>query len=491
VADQTGGLAGSATAAAALAAQAQVNSALNRDPALHLLRRASFGPTPDSVAAVRSAGLDAWISAQLSPDSLPDATTDAVLAGYPTLGRSIAEIRATVKTNAWDAMYELGHATLARQFWSSRQLFEVMTDFWSNHLNVACPIQPAWDNRGVYDREVIRANALGRFSDMLLACARSPAMLRYLNNNVSDRRSVNENYGRELLELHTVGTGAGYTESDVRNSAYVLTGRTVDAAGGFAYDPKMHWTGPVSVLGFSSPNSSAADGLALGDAYLTYLAKHPSTAATIARKLAVRFVSDNPPAALVDRLARAYLDNGTAIAPVLWTLFRSVEFWLAVGQKTRRPLENLVASARVLGVAPGTGTNKAVANLYWLARKGGQEPLGWEPPNGYPDVAAAWNSANGVLVSWNAHRTLSHGWFAGLTYTAEDKLLPTVPSTVGGYLDALADRLLFQPLAPAERTALLAFLTSTAAAKPKNATLGGMLQHLVPLLLDSLSHGLR
>src|SRR4029450_13954529 len=124
-------------------------------------------------------------------------------------------------------MWERGRGALAGQLWSRRQLLEVMVDFWSNHLNVTNPFDGGWDTRTAYDRDVIRTHALGRFADMLRASARSPAMLRYLDNAESHRRAVNENYGRELLELHTVGIEGGYTEKDVRHSAYIMTGRTV------------------------------------------------------------------------------------------------------------------------------------------------------------------------------------------------------------------------------------------------------------------------
>jgi hypothetical protein len=177
---------------------------------------------------------------------------------YPTTAMTSEQIRATLKANDNKAQNELGRATLARQIWSSRQLYEVMVDFWSNHLNVTNPFDGGWDTRTEYDNTVIRANALGRFSDMLVASARSPAMMRYLDNFRSDKRSVNENYGRELLELHTVGLGAKYTEDDVRQSAYILTGRTVDNNGKFYYDPKRHWTGAVKVLDFTHPNEDAA-----------------------------------------------------------------------------------------------------------------------------------------------------------------------------------------------------------------------------------------
>ena len=184
---------------------------------------------------------------------------------YPTTVMTTAQIRTAVKQNEWDAMRELGHATLARQMWSSRQLYEVMVDFWANHINITNPFDGGWDVRTAHDREVIRRFALGRYADMLAVSARSPAMMRYLDNASSHKKSVNENYGRELLELHSVGIGAKYTEADVRHSAYIMTGRTVDNEGVFRYESRRHWTGKVKVLGFSHENKSAADGLAVGD----------------------------------------------------------------------------------------------------------------------------------------------------------------------------------------------------------------------------------
>jgi uncharacterized protein (DUF1800 family) len=151
------------------------------------------------------------------------------------------QIRASIKKYSWDAMFEYAQATLARQIWSRRQVYEVMVDFWANHLNLPMPSDAAWDLGTSYHNDVIRRHALGSFTDMLLAAMRHPAMLAYLDNNQSTRTSVNENLGRELLELHTVGVQGGYTETDVRNSAYILTGRTVDGdTGTFRYDPKRH-----------------------------------------------------------------------------------------------------------------------------------------------------------------------------------------------------------------------------------------------------------
>jgi uncharacterized protein (DUF1800 family) len=463
---------------------------LVRDPILHLLRRTTFGPTPSTVEQARKMGIDAWLETQLQPAAMDDAVCDGMLAAFPTVKMSTPEIHTAVKNEAYTAMTELGQATIGRQIWSNRQLYEVMVDFWANHFNITNPFDGGWDTRSVFDRDVIRVHALGRFSELLAATARSPAMLRYLNNDLSDKKAVNENYGRELLELHTVAIDSGYTETDVRNSAYLMTGRTV-SNGLYQYNAKKHWTGPVRILDFSHANASAAGGEQVGEQYLTYLATHPATANHLARKLAVRFVCDSPPQALLDRLAKSYLDNGTAIVPVLQTLFRSLEFWIATGLKTRRPLENVVATARVLGVAPGADVATAMDSLHFQVGSLGHAPMAWAEPDGYPDVAVAWSSAAGMLGVWNMHRTLVQGGIKGFGFTKPEQLLPAVPATVGGYLDALAQRLLFQPLSAAQRQTMLAFLGVAETAAPKNPTLDGKLAHLAPLFLDSIYHALR
>ncbi len=481
----------SAAAAAAQRATPRFPTPLVRDPVLHLLRRATFGPTDADIAQVKRMGIDAWLDQQLNPASLPDPIVDEALKATPTVGMTTAQIRATVQDGDYKPMVQLAEAVITRQVWTSRQLYEVMVDFWNNHLNITSPFDGGWDVRNPSDTNVIRKNALGKFSDMLLASARDPAMMRYLNNNESDKRSVNENYGRELLELHTVGIDGGYTERDVRNSAYLMTGRTVDDKSNFKYDARKHWTGAVKVLGFQHANKSSKDGLAVGDAYLKYLATHPSTARYIARKLAVRFVADAPPQPLVDRLARTYQENGTAIVPVLRVLFRSIEFWMAVGLKTRRPLENFVATARVVGAKPGDEFDGALEDMYNFTHQLGQPPLGWAPPNGYPDVANAWSSAAGMLEIWNGHRALVQGRFRGITAPKPEKLLSQYPATLGPYLDALCAKLLFQPMKPAERAALIKFLGAKENTRITEPTLGNKIQYLAPLILDSVYHALR
>jgi len=436
-------------------------------------------------------GIDAWLERQFNPPSIADPSADQVLAAYPTITMNTAQIRAAVKDGDYEAMYQLGHSTLARQMWSTRQLFEVMVDFWANHLNITNPFDGGWDTRGPYDNEVIRQHALGRYSDMLFASATHPAMMRYLDNASSNKKSVNENYGRELLELHTVGVDAKYSEVDVRQSAYIMTGRTVDNKSAFMYDKNKHWTGPVKVLGFSHANAKAAEGMAVGDLYLTYLATHPNTARRIAFKLGQRFVCDDPPTTLVDRLAQSYLDNGTAIIPVLRTLFSSIEFWMSNGLKTRRPLENVVATSRILGVTPGTKTAEGIEGLYQMTERMGMAPLRWDPPNGYPDVADYWGSAYSMLGTWNSHRTLVMGRNKGVTYPKSDTFVGAKPETYGQYLDTISQRLVHQPMLPAHKEALLKFLGAKESTAVKDNKLGGRIDQLVPLILDSVYHALR
>jgi uncharacterized protein (DUF1800 family) len=487
------------------AAEAAANAAVTvptilrtDDPALHLGRRATFGLTPDLMEEIHGAGLDGWIAAQLAPGDIPDPVADGAWAAYPLANADPATIRASIGRYTWDAMIAYSQATLGRQVWSRRQLFEVMVDFWANHLNVPTPGPGSWDVAASYHDDVIRRHAMGSFTDMLLAATAHPAMLRYLSASESTKEAVNENLGRELLELHTVGVGSGYTEDDVRNSAYILTGRTVVGDRGpgpestFRYDPGKHWTGPVKVLDFAHDNASPEGGMEVGDAYIRHLAAHPATAQTIARKLAVRFVSDLPPQPLVDRMATAYLEGGTAIVPVLDIMFRSVEFWGAVGQKTRRPLENVTASARAVGVLPGTDIVKGVGALYWSAQLAGHRPLAWPAPNGYPDVQAAWRSAGGMLAMWNNHRGLVGQWHEGLAFQPPEALVAGMPqATVGEYVDSLCQRLCQQTFQAAHRDALIAFVSADAAAPAGRDDLKVPLRDVAALALDSAYFMLR
>jgi uncharacterized protein (DUF1800 family) len=497
-----GGLAvASAAPPASAAPTAAATGTRARTPAelrLHLLRRATFGPTPHDVHALSRTSLSHWVDHQLAPAAIDDAPGDAVRALYPGLRWSIPQARAHLDEFSWDLMFLLGQATIGLAAWSRRQLFEVMVDFWSNHLNVTNPSDNVWDNRHHYDRAVIRKHALGRFDDMLVASAKHPAMLRFLNQADSTKDAPNENYGRELLELHTVGIDGGYTERMMVDSARIMTGYTVDSeTGTFVYDPSIHWRGKVKVLGFSAANATA-HGHGLAERYLRYLAHRPATAHHIARKLVTRFVSDHPPSGLVDHLAKVYLAHHTNIRPVLRELFTSKAFHHAP-TKLRRPYEDIIATLRVLDVGLHKGGDKAAArsgveSLYWMVDSAGQAPLAWGLPDGYPDVATAWQSAGSALGRWNTHQSLAAGWWPDSQHikTANcNALLPAKrPATYGGLVDALSHRLLFHRLPDKHRRAALAFCGVHAGTHlPADSEwLGWRLSHLVALILDAPAH---
>jgi hypothetical protein len=487
-------------------------SAASRAAALHLIRRATYGPTPRLVAEVRSRGTSAWLERQLRPGSIPDPVGSTLRSLYPEAGWSIPQVYRAIAAGqteeySWDVMIPLGQYTVAMATWSSRQLFEVMVEFWSNHLNVANTSDGVWDNRQDYDRRVIRAHALGTFSDLLTASASHPAMLEYLNQAESTKDAPNENYGRELLELHTVGAGAGYSEAMVVDSARIMTGHTIrwDERSRhhreFVYDPSVHWTGRVRVLGFSDRNARA-DGRPVARAYLRYLAHHPSTARNIARKLAVRFISDGPSDDLVNRLASVYLAHGTSIVPVLRALFGSAEFAASSGAKVRRPYEDLVATLRTLdyrllpGSAGATRRRSGPEALYWTASDLGQAPLAWAPPNGYPDVAAAWGSAGGLVDRWNMHQGLAGGWWPAKDRIVVPNLPAMVPrrlTTYGALIDALATRLTGEPLPAKDTATVLTFLGRSPDARvgAKDPAVTWDLVRTVGVLLDTANHQLR
>jgi uncharacterized protein (DUF1800 family) len=463
---------------------------------LHLLRRATYGATPAQLKTVEGIGRDAWIDKQLAPATIDDTFCDDLIRDrFPHLSWTLTQAWNNLEGD-WSLMADLGQAHISRAAWSKRQLFEQMVDFWSNHLNVTNFFDDGWWCRHDYDKKVVRRFALGRFHDMLAASATHPAMMLYLNNAESTKDNPNENYGRELLELHTVGVDGGYDEEDMRNSTLVMTGFGINwDTGLFEYHPRDHFTGPVQVMEWSNPDPKPGKGYDVAMSYLSYLAHHPSTARRIATKLCERFVSDAPPLSLVDKLAATYLASDTAIAPVLRKLFRSPEFGASLGQKVRRPLDDMVSTLRILGIKPDVSGTDGLQGLYWMVSDLGHEPLTWPQPNGYPDVADAWRSAGGTLGRWNMHMSLAaHWWPDAVVRPPLHQLLPANdPKTHGELVDALAKRLVFRTLSTPHRDAVLGFLGKTAGdtLNRDSEALGWRLPYLVALILDSPYHEIR
>jgi uncharacterized protein (DUF1800 family) len=338
-------------------------------------------------------------------------------------------------------MSELMQAKLLRAIYSQRQFEEVMTDFWFNHFNVF--VDKGLDRVMVtsYERDVIRPHALGKFEDLLVATAKSPAMLYYLDNFLSvgpdsaqalglpahpvryargfppprpnpnkRRNGLNENYGRELLELHTLSVNGGYTQHDVTEVAKVFTGWTIDKpaeGGSFKFDPRMHEPGPKFVLGHKIKPKGEGEGLEV----LHRLATSPQTAHFISLKLAERFVADDPPPALVDRMAKTFLKKKGDIREVMNTLFHSPEFWDdgTYRAKVKTPLEFVASAAR----ATGAQIDDAQPLVQQLNRMG--MPLyGAQPPTGYSMKAETWVSSSALLNRMNFALALTAGKIKGV-----------------------------------------------------------------------------
>lgn len=380
---------------------------------LHVARRLTHGPTPELLAHIEAVGIDGFIDEQLAPSSIDDAECDARLRPLHRIGESAASIaeregRALLGERPGRALADLRAATVVRAVHSRRQLLEVVVGMWTDHFNIWGDFGDLRYEKVVDDRDVVRRHALGRFADLLVASAHSPAMLRYLDNHESRAEHPNENYARELLELHTLGTG-NHSERDVRDTARVLTGWSIDDQRRFRFDPDNHDTGPATVSGWSTSGRAGPSAERDGAELLVHLARHPATARNVATRIARRFVSDTPSADLVDHLSSVYLAEDTAIAPVLAATLRSAEFRSSWGAKYRRPFEFVAATLRALGADLDARSLAEDRHLEHLLERLGHRPFSWEAPDGYPDDAAGWRSPNDVVGRWSVATLTASG----------------------------------------------------------------------------------
>ena len=419
----------------------------------HVLNRLAFGARPGDVEKVRAMGVDKWIEQQLNPAQIDDARSDQfstrfvalqgssadLMSKYPPPAQAIAQqqrrnggapsaadsakIR-SMQAETRQLVGEMQAERVARAVLSERQLQEVMTDFWLNHFNVFIGKGPQMRAYlPEYERDVIRPRALGNFRAILGAVAHSSAMLLYLDNwqsmtdsghtslaqyggrrqgplraafgqQVRRRGGLNENYGRELLELHTLGVDGGYTQKDVINVARAFTGWSLEnprQGGGFVFRPQMHDADEKMVLGHKLADGR---GEADGEEVLDIVAAQPQTATYIATKLARRFVSDTPPAALVARAAAMFTRTHGDIRAVVHTIVTSPEFFArtAYRSKVKTPFEVVVSAMRALG-ADGDPTPRTAAVVARL----GQPLFGHQAPNGWPETGSEWMNTGAIL----------------------------------------------------------------------------------------------
>jgi len=422
-----------------------------------LLSRLTFGARPGDLERVKQMGIDTYLKQQLEPDTIDDSALDTRLAKLPTLSLAtptIAELynppkpkptplpspnveknetAATANAEMQEAkpsptpkpkptpppknpgmvVNELQRAKLLRAVYSERQLYEVMVDFWENHFSIFANKDADRLLLTGFDREAVRPFAMGNFRDLLGATAHSPAMLYYLDNWTSSvlrkypatkdrpaRQSggINENYARELMELHTLGVNGGYTQKDVQEVARCFTGWTIrkpNDEGVFIYNPALHDNGEKTVLGVKI---AAGGGIADGERVLDILASHPSTARFIATKMARRFLGDEPPKAVVDRAARVFLTTNGSITETLKSIITSPAFFspAAYRNKVRSPFEYVAAALRITNAE--TDADRPI--LSWISRMG-QPVYGRVTPDGYPDMSTEWLSNNDLLTRFN------------------------------------------------------------------------------------------
>ncbi len=490
--------------------------------ALHVLNRLAFGPAPGDIDRVVRMGVGAWISEQLHPEDIalpaalaqqlgalesPKVSQRDLVGRYRELQRQARRAAADDKVDApatdgakgkpktperdeqrelIKALYvEAGEARLLQALASPRQLEEVLVDFWFNHFNV-------YEGKGLdrvlvesYEREAIRPHVFGRFRAMLGATAKHPAMLFYLDNWISFapgyRRGknrtgpasggLNENYAREVMELHTLGVDGGYTQQDVTELARILTGWTMALDVGrrraafetvrgdalFAFDPERHDRGTKTWLG----NTVAPSGQAEGEFALDVLARHPSTATHIATQLARHFVADDPPRPLVERVARRFTETDGDLRAVLRTLVDSAEFRDAGrgATKFKTPYQYVVSAVRATGIAT-TNVRPLIATLKDL----GQPLFGCQTPDGYKDTEADWLNPNAITQRVDFATALASGRLP-LTRPADasDRLGPGLE-----VIEPQGDRATAKD-APVDADALLATLGPSISAKTRAA----------------------
>jgi hypothetical protein len=387
------------------------------------LNRITFGARVEERTHLTEIGLNNFIEEQLDFESINDFALGMQLSHFKTLNMEANEIEAVTNQlfDGYDRerpIHELRQATLLRQLYSKRQLYEVMTEFWSDHFNIYFEKGNEFFLKTVDDREVIRKHALGNFRDLLWASAHSPAMLVYLDNQANVKGTPNENYARELMELHTLSVNGGYSQNDVMQLARCLTGWSV----------KDHfWLGDFV---FRAEQHEPAEQV------IEHLALHPSTARFISTKLARRFISDNPPQAIIEKAAQTFLNTKGDIKSVLRViLFDGLAF---AQPKYKRPLNFMLSALRMLN-AETDGT----ALQDYLIRMG-QLHFNWTTPDGYPDRSDAWQG--NLMPRWQFAFALIRNEIPKTTHDLMALLDVVSTGSLHSDVDYLTSLLLGKPL---------------------------------------------
>jgi uncharacterized protein (DUF1800 family) len=467
-----------------------------------VLNRMGFGPRPgdleafDALASTPETRLETYVAQQLNPAAIDDSACDAIIAGFQfqTLGKSLIELWADhVRAEGIDwgertrPAWETEWVTFLKAVYSKRQLVEVLADHWHNHFNIYGHdywTAPVWVQ---YDRDVIRANSFGNFREMVQAVAQSPAMLYYLDNQSNSGGNPNENFARELFELHTLGAEnyfgvkpllidpngnfehpapkdandqpLMYVDDDVYGATTCFTGWQADSETGlFQFNTASHFPYQKLVLGRLLP---AGQGFKDGQDVLDLICRHSGTARHISRKLCRRLISDTPPESIVQAAAGVFMANLDApdqLKQVVQTILLSAEFRTTWGEKIKRPFEYTVSILRA-SEADFTPENDS---FRWMYSNMGQPLFSWHPPNGYPDFKIAWSSTMPMLQRWRMANWLIAWQYGGEGANKEEfRLKFTNPESLAtpiAIVDYWSQRLLGRLLPEHERSLVIDFM---------------------------------
>jgi len=380
--------------------------ALSANPMVRALHRVTFGPRLEDVERVEKIGWENFVEEQLYPDD----SADTLAARWRPRCAELLHLDAGDLFNfkEHEILAQLQQATILRAVYSRWQLREVMTDFWTNHFNIYARKWPCAPLKVGDDRDVIRPHVFGKFRDLLAASVHSAAMLTYLDNQANQKGTANENYARELMELHTLGVHGGYTQHDVQEVARCFTGWTVRQPGElrrgqFTFNAALHDNGAKTVLGVKIP---AGLGQADGERVIEILASHPSTAKFIARKLCLRFLGDAP-AERVAQLAQVYQKTDGDLRALLRPLLLEIRNPKSeIRDVIKRPFDFVISALRALEA----DTDGGRALQQHLAAMG-QPLFQWPMPDGYPQKTSAWTGS--LLARWNFALALTAGEIKG------------------------------------------------------------------------------
>ncbi len=479
----------------------------------HALNRLGYGPRPGDLERVRKMGLENWINAQLHPETLKDLAVAERLREYESLPLAPAVLlnqyprpnivarrmgitdeeynkrlneslhppqgmRPAPDRRPQTILNELMMAKLLRAIYSERQLQEQLADFWFNHFNIF-----SYKDQDIYlvssfERDTLRPHMFGKFRELVGATAHDPAMLIYLDNwlsadpdaverskkatpaqraawknlpGIGNKKGLNENYGRELMELHTLGVDGGYTQQDVIEVAKCFTGWTVRDPQNkpeFVYDPRIHDISTKKVLGKKIKDGGESD----GERVLDLLSSEKATAHHISYQLAEHFVSDNPPPALVDRIVKVFLKTKGDLREVVRSMIYSPEFWShdAVRAKIKTPFELVVSAARALGA----DVDSPQPLVGWVGRIG--EPLyQCQPPTGYKDNAETWVNTGALLNRLNFAMTLASNRVRGASVDLPARLGDDIGTDLRRAIDRSVETFLSGQISPASRATLV------------------------------------